>query len=66
LLAPDRIGTDGAKTFPTTIKAAADEGLLRQNPIHYVTKILQQGIESDHFRVNQLFSSLQTTTDYCI
>ncbi len=29
------------------------EGLLRNNPTHRVTKILQQGIESDHFRVKQ-------------
>jgi transposase, IS6 family len=28
-------------------------GLLPQAPTHYVTKHLQQGIESDHFRVKQ-------------
>jgi transposase-like protein len=67
LLAPDRIGTDGAKTFTTAIKAAQDEGLLRENPTHHVTKILQQGIESDHFRVKQnmpkvgCFQSFTTT-----
>jgi transposase-like protein len=53
LLAPIRIGTDGAKTFPAVLKAVEDEGLLRQNSTHHVTKILQQGIESDHFRVKQ-------------
>jgi transposase-like protein len=53
LLAPDRLGTDGAKTFPAIIKAAGDEGLLRETPTHHVTKILQQGIESDPFRVKQ-------------
>jgi transposase-like protein len=53
LLAPDRIGTDGANTFPPAIVAARKEGLLPQNPLHYVTKHLQQGIESDHFRVKK-------------
>ncbi|WP_041779121.1 IS6 family transposase [Beijerinckia indica] len=53
LLAPDRIGTDGAKTFPPAIKATEEEGLLRPNPVHRVAKHLQQGIESDHFRVKQ-------------
>ena len=28
-------------------------GLLARTPIHYVTKHLQQGIESDHFRVKR-------------
>lgn len=53
LLAPDRLGTDGAKTFPPAIEAASEEGLLRKNPIHHVTKHLQQGIESDHFQVKK-------------
>jgi len=53
LLSPDSIGTDGAKTFPPAIKAAEKEGLLRTNSTHHVTKHLQQGIESDHFRVKQ-------------
>jgi hypothetical protein len=43
LLAPDRIGTDGAKTFPAAIKACEEAGLLPQNPTRHVTKILQQG-----------------------
>ena len=28
-------------------------GLLSRDPIHHVTKHLQQGIESDHFRVKK-------------
>ena len=48
LLAPDRIGTDGAGPYPPAITAARKDGLLPQDPLHYVTKHLQQGIESDH------------------
>ena len=53
LLAPDRIGTDGAGPYPPAIVAARNDGLLPQVPLHYVTKHLQQGIESDHFRVKR-------------
>src|SRR4051812_2246403 len=53
LLAPDRIGTDGAGSYPPAIVAARKDGLLARVPVHYVTKHLQQGIESDHFRVKQ-------------
>ena len=53
LLAPDRIGTDGASTYPTAIAGSHKEGLLPRMPAHYVTKHLQQGIESDHFRVKK-------------
>ena len=53
LLAPDRIGTDGASTYPPAIAAAKSDGLLPRAPTHYVTKHLQQGIESDPFRVKQ-------------
>ena len=53
LLAPDRIGTDGASTYPSAIAAAKSDGLLPHAPTHYVTKHLQQGIESDHFRVKR-------------
>ena len=49
LLAPDRIGTDGAGTYPRAIAESRKAGLLPGTPIHYVTKHLQQGIESDHF-----------------
>jgi hypothetical protein len=53
LLAPDRIGTDGAGSYPPAIVAARKDGLLARTPVHYVTKHLQQGIESDHFRVKR-------------
>lgn len=50
LLGPTKIGTDGANTLPSTINTSVDQGLLHP---HYVTKHLQQGIESDHFRVKK-------------
>ena len=53
LLSPDRIGTDGAGAYPPAIAAARKDGLLARTPAHYVTKHLQQGIESDHFRVKR-------------
>ena len=53
LLTPGIIGTDGAGTFPSAIGDAVDGGLLSSDPVHYVTKHLQQGIESDHFRVKK-------------
>src|SRR5215208_7021107 len=53
LLSPDRIGTDGAGSYPPAITAARKDGLLARVPVHYVTKHLQQGIESDHFRVKK-------------
>ena len=53
LLSPDRIGTDGAGPYPPAIAAARKDGLLARHPLHYVTKHLQQGIESDHFRVKK-------------
>jgi IS6 family transposase len=53
LFAPDRIGTDGAGPYPPAIAESLDEGLLPRAPIHYVIKHLQQGIESDHFRVER-------------
>ena len=49
LLSPDRIGTDGAGIYPPALAAARKEGLLSHDPVHHVTKHLQQGIESDHF-----------------
>ena len=53
LLAPDRIGTDGAGSYPPPIAHSREAGLLPRTPVHYVTKHLQQGIESDHFRVKR-------------
>ncbi|AGS25559.1 hypothetical protein REMIM1_PE00473 (plasmid) [Rhizobium etli bv. mimosae str. Mim1] len=38
LLPPGKIGTDGAHTFPSTIKAPIDDGLLHPKPVHYVTR----------------------------
>ena len=40
-------------TYPPAILAARNDGLLPRAPLHYVTKHLQQGIESDHFRVKK-------------
>ena len=53
LLSPDRIGTDAAGPYPPAITAARKAGLLARTPVHHVTKHLQQGIESDHFRVKR-------------
>src|SRR5215207_4043230 len=53
LLSPDRIGTDGAGPYPPAIAATRKAGLLARTPLHYVTKHLRQGIESDHFRVKK-------------
>jgi len=53
LLAPDRIGTDGAGPYPPAIAAARKDGLLPHDPLHYVSKHLQQRIESDYFRVKR-------------
>ena len=53
LLSPGKIGTDRAGTFPPAIVGSVDEGLLAPDPVHYVTKHLQQGIESDHFRLKK-------------
>ncbi|GEO87114.1 hypothetical protein GCM10007920_24400 [Ciceribacter naphthalenivorans] len=52
-MSPGKIGTDGANTFPSVIKTSVNSGLLHPDPVHYVTKHLQQGIESDHFRVEK-------------
>ena len=45
---PHRHGWGGP--YPPTIAAARKDGRLARNPIHYVTKHLQQRIESDHSR----------------
>ena len=41
LLSPDRIGTDGAGTYPGAI-AARNEGRLARGPVHHVTKGVSQ------------------------
>ena len=53
LLSPTSVGTDGAAPFPTAIRSAVEDRLLPLDPVHHVTKHLQQGIESDHFRVKK-------------
>ena len=53
LLAPNRIGTDAAGPYPPAIVATRKAGLMAATPLHYVTKHLQQGIESDHFRLKK-------------
>jgi len=53
LHSPDRIGTDGAGPYPSAIAETRKDGLLARVPVHSVTKHLQQGIESDHFRVKK-------------
>jgi acyl-CoA synthetase (AMP-forming)/AMP-acid ligase II len=53
LLSPHRIGTDAAGPYPPATRAARKAGLLARTPLHYVTKHLQQRIESDHVRVKR-------------
>ena len=53
LLAPDRVGIDGDRAFSGAIVVSVNEGLLPKGLTHYVTKHLQQGIESDHFQVKK-------------
>lgn len=53
LLSSNKIGTDGANTVSSAIRTSIEDGLLRPDPVHYVTKHLQQGIASDHFRVKK-------------
>ncbi len=40
-------------SYPPAITATRKAGLLARTPVHYVTKHLQQGIESDPFRVKK-------------
>ncbi|GJE45996.1 DDE-type integrase/transposase/recombinase [Methylobacterium soli] len=56
LLVPDQIGTNAAAPYPPAIVATRKAGLLARTPVHYVTKHLQQGIESDHFRLKKNMS----------
>ena len=39
--------------YPGAIAAARKKGRLARDPVHHVTKHLQQGIESDHFRLKK-------------
>ena len=51
LFAPDRIGTDGDKSLINATNEAKTHNLPAPNTRHYITKYLQQRIESDQFRV---------------
>ena len=51
LLSSNRIGQ--GNTFPSTIKTSVVHGLPRHDPVRYVTRYLQQGTESDHFRIKK-------------
>lgn len=51
LLAPGKIGTDGASVYPKAIADTATEGMAPSAVQHRVSKHLQQGLESDHFHV---------------
>jgi IS6 family transposase len=53
LLGTHKIGTDGAKVYPTAISDAVKAGLTPGEPTHRISKYLQQGIESDHFHVKK-------------
>ena len=53
LLAPGKIGTDGASVYPKAIEEGAKDGLTPSAVQHRVAKHLQQGIESDHFHVKK-------------
>lgn len=53
LLALERIGTDAAGPYPSAIADSCKEGLLSRAHTRYITKHLQQGIDSDHFRVKR-------------
>ena len=51
LFAPDRIGTDGDKSLIGAVNEGMNTQLFPANTKHYITKYLQQRIESDQFRV---------------
>ncbi|KAF2988969.1 hypothetical protein MJC1_03929 [Methylocystis sp. MJC1] len=53
LLAPGKIGTDGASVYPKAIDDAAKDGLTPSGVLHRVSKHLHQGIESDHFHLKK-------------
>lgn len=58
LLAPVKIATDGANTFPSVVMMSVDDGQLHPEPVHYVNKHLKQRIESDHFQVKKNLSKI--------
>ncbi|EJF91073.1 hypothetical protein MEG_01476 [Bartonella tamiae Th307] len=56
LFAPSKIGTDKARAFPGALQSLTEDNLLSKKHAHYATKILQQGIESDHSRLKRPMS----------
>ncbi|WP_442784227.1 DDE-type integrase/transposase/recombinase [Bartonella sp. HY761] len=46
-----KIETDKAKVFPSALQSLTGDIVFSKKHIHYATKILQQGIESDHSRL---------------
>ena len=55
-LASGKIGPEVANTCTFMIKTAVNDERLLPDPVHYVTKHLQQVIESNHFRVKKKMS----------
>src|SRR4051812_10326483 len=53
LLGPDRIGTGMVRVLIRRRSQRPARPACWRAPLHYVTKHLQQGIESDHFRVKK-------------
>lgn len=56
LFAPTHIGTDKANPFPKTIQTMKKEHILSNSCQHATGKSLQQGIESDHFRLKKVMA----------
>src|SRR6185295_6358015 len=50
---PDPKNIPLPNSYAPAITAARKDGLWARTPAHYMTKHLQQGIESDHFRVKR-------------
>lgn len=61
LFAPSSVGTDGANIYPETAEKMTQEGIIFEKHKHHVTKILQQGIESDHSRKQRSLDSQGAT-----
>ncbi len=54
LLSPDRIGTDGAGTYPGAIAAARKEGRLARDPVHHITKLPAEKEHAAGWRIPEL------------
>jgi len=48
------IGTDKALTFPKNIQTMKNEYILPNHSFHETKKSIQQGIESDYFRLKKM------------